>query len=65
MCLKAAYEAFLFARNNDRKGICAKVKVQILQELVLTRNGFNARLEIENSGDSPMENLQVGSSVSD
>ena len=39
--------------------MCAKVRVRIVQELVLTREGFNARLEIENGETSSLENINV------
>ncbi|KAL3847724.1 hypothetical protein ACJMK2_018620 [Sinanodonta woodiana] len=41
------------------EGVCAKVRVRIVQELVLTRDAFNARLEIENGEKSPLENIKV------
>ena len=40
-------------------GVCAKVRVRIVQELVLTREGFNARLEIENGETSALESINV------
>jgi hypothetical protein len=40
-------------------GICATVKVRIEQELTLTRIGFEARLEVSNSGDRRLENVSV------
>ena len=39
--------------------VCAKVRVRIIQELVLTRDAFNARLEIENGENSALENVKV------
>ena len=39
--------------------MCAKVRVRIVQELVLTRDGFNARFEIENGETSSLENINV------
>ena len=39
--------------------MCAKVRVKIVQELVLTRDAFNARLEIENGESSPLQNIRV------
>ena len=33
--------------------------MRIVQELVLTRDAFNARLEIENGEDSALENIKV------
>ena len=45
--------------GGERDGVCAKVRVRIVQELVLTREGFNARLEIENGETSALENINV------
>ena len=45
--------------GGERDGVCAKVRVRIVQELVLTREGFNARLEIENGETSALENIRV------
>lgn len=39
--------------------VCAKVRVRIVQELVLTRDAFNARLEIENGETSALEDIMV------
>ncbi len=38
-------------------GVCASVRVQIKQELTMTRIGFEANLEIWNDGDHPLENV--------
>ena len=38
-------------------GVCASVRVEIKQELTLTRIGFEANLEIWNDGDHPLENV--------
>ena len=35
------------------------MRVRIVQELVLTRDAFNARLEIENGENSDLENIKV------
>ncbi|XP_052768092.1 uncharacterized protein LOC128208577 [Mya arenaria] len=43
--------------KND--GVCARVRVWIIQELVLTRDAFNARLEIENGESSNLELIYV------
>ncbi len=41
-------------------GVCARVKLRIVQELVLTRSAFEATLEIANSsGNVQIENLRV------
>ena len=39
--------------------MCASVRVRILQELVLTRDAFTARLEIENGENSDLQNIKV------
>ncbi|XP_048252814.1 uncharacterized protein LOC124134850 [Haliotis rufescens] len=46
-------------KNGKDDGICAKVRVRIVQELVLTRDAFNARLEIENGEQSSLDNIRV------
>lgn len=38
-------------------GVCASVRVQIKQELTMTRIGFEASLEIFNDGAFPLENV--------
>ena len=45
-------------------GVCASVRVEIRQELTLTRVGFEARLEIQNDGDYSLEDLSVTLRVS-
>ncbi|XP_063448433.1 uncharacterized protein LOC134727966 [Mytilus trossulus] len=39
--------------------VCAKVRVRIVQDLVLTRDAFNARFEIENGENSALESIHV------
>ncbi|XP_067680998.1 uncharacterized protein, partial [Haliotis asinina] len=41
------------------EGICAKVRIRIMQDLVLTRDAFQARLEIENGEEGSLENIDV------
>ncbi|KAL5014471.1 hypothetical protein ScPMuIL_008741 [Solemya velum] len=45
-----AYNVYKESEKTEKKdaGVCAKVRVRIVQELVLTREAFNAKLEIEN-----------------
>lgn len=50
----AATDMFNLALTRTREGICAKVTIKILQQLVLTRQGFEARLELDNSGDEDL-----------
>lgn len=38
-------------------GVCASVRIQISQEAVMTRQGFEATLEVVNKVDQPIENL--------
>ena len=40
-------------------GVCANVRLQIRQELTLTRIGFEAQLEVSNAGASPLEDFSV------
>jgi hypothetical protein len=46
-------------------GVCARVKLQIDQELVLARNAFNATLDLGNDGTSPLENISVQLNIVD
>ncbi|MCK5000127.1 MAG: hypothetical protein KAS23_11340, partial [Anaerohalosphaera sp.] len=41
-------------------GVCARVRIQILQEAVISRNAFKATLELANEGDTnPLEQINV------
>jgi hypothetical protein len=42
-----------------QQGVCAAVVLRIEQELVLTRNGFEARLEVSNTLDVALANLTI------
>lgn len=55
----AAVENFNLEINRKEQGACAKVTIKIEQELVLTRNAFIAKLEIQNDGSSPLQNMSV------
>ena len=55
----AAIEAQQYEEAKQLAGVCAAVRVQIEQEVALTRVGFEARLEILNSGEIPLDNLTV------
>ena len=46
------------ALGDQATGVCAKVKIQIRQEAVMTRAAFEASLEINNGG-AAMDNLNV------
>ncbi|MBN8597234.1 MAG: hypothetical protein J0L78_06130 [Planctomycetes bacterium] len=45
-------DALEATRRSSGQGVCAQVKIKIDQELALTRDAFNATLEIENNGTS-------------
>jgi hypothetical protein len=55
----SAVEGHQFEEARKLAGVCASVRVRILQELTLTRVGFEAQLEIRNDGEFPMENISV------
>lgn len=46
-------------------GVCARVRIQISQEAVLTRVAFKGTLEIENSSTDPLAGIQVDLDVRD
>ena len=50
---------FREAMDRKRLGVCAKVTIRIEQELVLTRQAFEAKLEIDNGDSIPMEDIKV------
>ncbi|XP_023932455.1 protocadherin Fat 4-like isoform X3 [Lingula anatina] len=52
-----ANQQFLDAKTG--RGVCAKVRIQIVQELVLTRDAFEATLEIENGETNTLEKIRV------
>jgi len=55
----SAVEGKQFEEARELAGVCAKVRVKIVQELTLTRTGFEARLDISNDGSVPLEELAV------
>ena len=60
-------DAYTFARGEvnrmsnieDEVGVCAVVRIRIVQELALTREAFEARLEIENQEASPLQQVDI------
>ena len=48
-----------FMSEGDGGGVCAHVKIQIDQEAVVTRDAFNATLEIQNQSPGPLEQISV------
>ncbi|XP_076316874.1 uncharacterized protein LOC143229050 isoform X1 [Tachypleus tridentatus] len=49
----------LYQSAPENKGVCAKVRIKIQQELVLTREAFEATLEIENGDTSELRDILV------
>ncbi|MFC7338373.1 CARDB domain-containing protein [Haloferula chungangensis] len=56
-------DLFRFLSSGD--GVCARVRLQIEQEAVMTRDAFDARLTLENTGNMPLENVEVDLRVLD
>ena len=55
---------FLFLLyKNPESGVCAKVRIQILQKITLTRTGFKAELILENGETSDLTNIAVNISI--
>ena len=61
----ASQETFKTEATSGKSGVCATVKIQISQELVLTRAAFTAKLEVSNGGDVPLTNLRVVLEIKD
>ncbi|NLH17572.1 MAG: hypothetical protein GX455_13435, partial [Phycisphaerae bacterium] len=57
--IAAGAEDLKQALGDNPEGVCAKVKIQIRQEAVLTRAAFEASLEINNGAGSDMDNFNV------
>jgi len=55
--LNTSFSSFVYLQADSN--ICAKVRVRIVQDLVLTRDAFNARLEIENGEQSALQHILV------
>ena len=60
-------DAYIFASGEvnrmsnieDEVGVCAVVRIRIVQELALTREAFEARLEIENQESAPLQQISI------
>ncbi|VDI42819.1 deleted in malignant brain tumors 1 protein [Mytilus galloprovincialis] len=55
----AEIETQVEGSSRKDNAICAKVRVRIVQDLVLTRDAFNARFEIENGENTALESIHV------
>ena len=49
----------------EEAGVCAVVRIRIQQELAITREAFLARLQIENTEDSSLEQINIEIIVTD
>jgi hypothetical protein len=50
---------------NAQNTVCARVKIEIRQEMTLERQGFEAQMNIQNTTDSAIENIGVVVRVTD
>jgi len=55
----------LASSGDGSAGICAQVRLQIDQEAVISRDAFEARLEVDNLQANPLRNVQIDLVVSD
>ena len=60
-----AQQEFVASIDQGTEGICAKVKIQIKQDAVMTRTAFNASLELENESERNIENVLVEIKITD
>jgi hypothetical protein len=52
-------DELVFILQQDRGGVCARVKLALDQDAVLSRDAFKATLEIENNTVNPLEEIFV------
>lgn len=66
---RCALVAFVIATSTGRveaqEKLCATVKIEVVQELVLERQAFDARLRISNGLESAIEDLSVTLIIND
>lgn len=55
----------MFTFLSSGGGVCARIKLRLEQEAVMTRDAFDASLAIVNSGTSPLENVEVNVRIID
>ncbi|AQQ71014.1 delta-60 repeat domain protein [Limihaloglobus sulfuriphilus] len=60
-----AQQEFVASVNQGSEGVCAKVKVQVKQDAVMTRTAFNATLELDNESDGTIDNVTVTINITD
>ena len=52
-------------QNEKQQSVCAAVKIQIPQKIAITRQGFDAKLEIGNAGDTAITQLKADIIIKD
>ncbi|MBN2512291.1 MAG: hypothetical protein JXB18_05085, partial [Sedimentisphaerales bacterium] len=60
-----AKQEFLSSIHQGSEGVCAKVKVQVKQDAVMTRTAFNASLQLDNQSDKSIHNVFVEIQITD
>ena len=45
--------------QGEEKGVCAVVRIRLVQTLAVTREAFKAELEIKNDDENPIENITI------
>ena len=65
--LQAAITDYLRARSDaaNQRGVCAVVKIRIVQKVTITGSAFEARLDLDNSGSSPLEQIRLDLLITD
>jgi len=62
----SALSAIPVFADNSEQGVCARVRIQISQDVTLTRTAFRATLEIDNAPENvSLENLSVTIDIED
>lgn len=56
---RASADIMRFLGEGDSGGVCAHVRLRLDQDLIATRDAFDATLEIENALGDPLENVSV------
>lgn len=54
-----AADAFAESAENSPSGVCARVVINISQQLVLSRTAFDATLRLSNDGEASLNNVEV------
>ena len=65
VCMLGNLVMFPASAQDHPDGICAEVKLEILQELTLERLAFDAKLAITNGFTSPLEDIAVEIEIRD